>query len=100
MPQRGNMEPENQPLGNRRFLLVVHFFRLTTKNFDVANSQDASDHQKNSMFSKGAPNLNLHLPLESWEGATPNIYIFELKLVYLTSLEMGNDRYSISNGKF
>ena len=26
-------------------------------------------------FSVGDPELNLHLPLESWEGATPNLYL-------------------------
>ena len=40
----------------------------------VAPSQDASDHQEYHIFRSGDPNLNLHLPLESWEGATPNVF--------------------------
>ncbi len=40
----------------------------------VAPSQDSSDHQIYYIFRLGNPNLNLYLPLESWEGATPNEY--------------------------
>ncbi len=32
-----------------------------------------SDHQEYYIFRIGDSNLNLHLPLESWEGATPKI---------------------------
>ena len=38
----------------------------------VAPFQDASDHQDYEPFLIGNPELNLHLPLESCEGATPN----------------------------
>ena len=33
-----------------------------------------SDHQDYYIFRFGNPNLNLHLPLASWEGATPNVF--------------------------
>ena len=36
-------------------------------------SQDSSDHQNYEPFLVGFP-INLHLPLESWEGATPKWY--------------------------
>ena len=29
----------------------------------------------------GDSNLNLHLPLESWDGATPNVYPFWVDLI-------------------
>ena len=41
----------------------------------VAPSQDSSDHQDYEPFLIGNPNLNLHLPLEYWEGATPKVYV-------------------------
>ena len=38
-------------------------------------AQDASHHQDYYIFRIGYPNLNLHLPLESWEGLSqPNEY--------------------------
>ena len=39
--------------------------------FWVWPSPSSSDHQDNETFLVGDPNLNLHLPLASWEGATP-----------------------------
>ena len=39
----------------------------------MAPSQDASDHQDYYIFSRESQKKNLYLPLESWEGATPNI---------------------------
>ena len=42
-------------------------------NLGMAPSQDASDHQDCEPFWVGNPDLNLYLPLESWEGATPKI---------------------------
>ena len=36
-----------------------------------------SDHQDYEPFLVGNPNLNLYVPLESSEGATPKLYAFE-----------------------
>ncbi len=41
----------------------------------LAQSNSNSDHHKYHVFRLGDPNLNLHLPLESWEGATRNWYL-------------------------
>ena len=40
--------------------------------------QDASRHQDDIVFLVGDLNLNLHLPLESWEGRQPKENSFEL----------------------
>ncbi len=39
-------------------------------------AQDSSHHQDYDIFRLGNPNLNLHLPLEYWEGGQPNTYFF------------------------
>ena len=39
-------------------------------------AQDASHHQHYYIFRCGDPELNLHLPLESWEGGQPKLYFF------------------------
>ncbi len=38
-------------------------------------TQDASHHQDYEPFLVGNPNLNLHLPLESWVGGRSNVYL-------------------------
>ena len=57
------LQVENQ--GNQ----AIHGYDL-----GVAPSQDASDRQDYYIFRIGDPNLNLHLQLASWEGATPEGY--------------------------
>ena len=37
-------------------------------------SQDSSHHQDYYAFRLGDPELNIHLPLESWEGGQPKVY--------------------------
>ena len=41
-------------------------------------AQDSSHHQDCYVFRIGDPNLNLHLPLESWEGVVPTQGIIKL----------------------
>ena len=45
-----------------QFLMDIHWVWPPHSN---------GDHQEYNIFRIGDPNLNLHLPLESWEGATP-----------------------------
>ncbi len=39
-------------------------------------TQDASHHQVDITFLVGNPNLNLHLPLESWVGGQPELIVY------------------------
>ena len=48
-------------------------------NLGCPPSQDSSHHQDSGLFPiflLGNPEKNLHLPLASWEGRQPNIYIY------------------------
>ena len=64
----------------------------------VAPSQDASDPQDYEPFLIRDPNLNLHLPLESWEGATPKTSTF-IRSSSKNAAKNGRLNSNSSNGK-
>ena len=46
-------------------------------------TQDSSHHQDYEPFlGSGIPNLNLYLPLESWEGGQPKLYTNQKIIIY------------------
>ena len=54
-------------------LIWIQQWEFKMYRLDVAPSQDSSDHQDYEPFLVGNPNLNLHIPLESCEGAISNV---------------------------
>ena len=55
-------------------ILFVFFSRDIFRDINwVVPPPSNSHHQDYCIFRLGDPNLNLHLPLASWEGATPKI---------------------------
>ncbi len=63
---RPKFQPKQGSSKGSRYTYPIHWVYPLPSN---------SHHQDYYIFRIGNPNLNLHLPLASWEGGQPNVYI-------------------------